>query len=287
MNKTKTIDYENDNYSLMNSSLFNILFNYCYDFGYDFNLDFNLDYNFKFQNYKNIFEYKILNYSSKIIGYYPEILNYLSTFFIIYLSDFTLIKIFGNRARWFQLHAFINTIITFYILNEYIEIILNLEKTYKPIKNYDVFYFIINLHLFHVLTFRNLTKYDYFHHIVFVVFGILPSIFLINTNQSYMAFIPGCGIPGIIEYFILSLYKNNRISLINQKFINSINYNYFRYPLCIVGVTYNFINYNNGKLQDNFWPTIYFNTLLFVNGSLFNYLTLGSYQKISNKIKFL
>ena len=55
MNKTKTIDYENDNYSLMNSSLFNILFNYCYDFGYDFNFYINFDYNLKFQNYKNDF----------------------------------------------------------------------------------------------------------------------------------------------------------------------------------------------------------------------------------------
>ena len=38
-----------------------------------------------------------------------------------------------------------------------------------------------------------------------------------------------------------------------------------------------FINYNNGNLVDDKWFSLYINILLFMNGSFFNYLTLGSY----------
>ena len=242
--------------------------------------------NDRFEVIKNNY-LNIINQNFELIqNNYPNIFIYLSTFSLIIVSDRFLVVLCGLKARWFQLHSLINFFIVIYIFKDYLKIIIDPINGYLNLNNHFASYLILNLHLFHLITFKNLGFYDYFHHTIFVALGVLPTIFFIKTNQCYLGYIPCIGIPGVIEYSILSLYKNNKISLITQKKINSINYNYFRFPLCIIGATYNFINYNNGNLIDNFYMTLYINILLFFNGSLFNYLTLGSYfEKKYNKIK--
>jgi hypothetical protein len=100
-----------------------------------------------------------------------------------------------------------------------------------------------------------------------------------------MAYIACAGIPGIFEYGTLSLYKNDKISLLTQKRINSYLYIFFRYPLCVFGVTINYINYNSKILKDNIFITLYLNFLLYLNGSLFTFLTLDSYIRLKNNEK--
>tara|TARA_B100000963_G_C22204711_1_gene484719 strand:+ start:98 stop:496 length:399 start_codon:yes stop_codon:yes gene_type:complete len=123
---------------------------------------------------------------------------------------------------------------------------------------------------------------DYFHHIIFVLFGVVPTILLVNTNQIYLGYIACSGIPGAIEYTVLSLYKNNKITLYNQKKINAFVYNFLRYPMCIYGATINLLayKYNNIINNDNFYVTLYINFLLYMNGCLFNYLTIKSYNTL-------
>lgn len=243
------------------------------------NININVNDNYNNINTFNITLENMNNSLESINSNFPETSSFFKILSVICITDFLLILAFGYKARWYQLHSIINLYVTILIFNEFIEIILNPNFGYLLIKNHYPSYFIINLHLYHVLTFRNLSYCDYFHHILFVVFGVIPNVVFIKTNQFYLGYIPCSGIPGIIEYFILSLYKNNKISLLKQKYINLINYNYFRYPLCIIGVSYNFINYRNGNINDNLYLTIYLNFLLFLNGSLFNYLTLESYFK--------
>jgi hypothetical protein len=242
--------------------------------------------NFINNNFINNNFININNKLDLLVINYPNIYYFCLTYSLIILSDKILVILFGVNARWFQLHSLINFFITIHIFKDYLKIIIDPANGYLVLNQHYASYLILNLHLFHLITFKNLGFYDYFHHILFVAFGVLPTIIFIKTNQCYLAYIPCSGIPGTIEYFILSLYKHNKISLVTQKYLNSINYNYFRYPLCIIGATYNFINYNNGNLLDNFYITIYTNILLFLNGSLFNHLTLESYfEKKLKKIK--
>ena len=122
---------------------------------------------------------------------------------------------------------------------------------------------------------------DYFHHIIFVLFGILPTILWVKTNQIYYGYIACSGIPGIIEYGILTLTKNGKISQYKQKLINAFIYNYIRCPMCIYGACTNItmLKYNKILRVDNIYLTIYINFLLFLNGTIFNQLTLSSYYK--------
>lgn len=274
-----------------NNTLFNPIFNFLSYLACSFNShDHSIYYNYEYEKYNNLDT--LNNYNEKLeiiknnyINNYPNIYYFFLTSAIVILSDGFLLVLFGLKARWFQLHSLINFLIVIYIIKDYIQILIDPNNGYETLNNHYVSYLILNLHLFHILTFKHLGFYDYFHHILFVGLGVLPTIVYIKTNQCYMGYISCSGIPGVIEYFVLALYKNNKISLNTQKLINSINYNYFRFPLCIIGVTYNFIHYNNKTFIDNYLMTIYINILLFLNGSLFNYLTLGSYfKKKYNKI---
>jgi len=227
------------------------------------------------------------------VSYYNSY-NFLYILFIIFCCDRCLVICFGKISRWFQLHSLINLIISVNIYPEFLNIATRhirdvnnnpYLKLTPLIKSYNSSFYIIALHLYHIISFKNLTYYDYFHHVLFVLCGVVPCFLYLETNQYVMAYIACAGFPGIIEYGTLSLYKNEKITLITQKKINSYLYIYFRYPLCLFGVTINYINYNSNILKDNLILTLYLNFLLFLNGSLFTFLTLESYFRILNNRK--
>ena len=214
---------------------------------------------------------------------------YYNVIILLHLTFYdTLLKIiFGNKGRWFQLHAYINLIVAKNIFSDVLNIYIDPTKGFKLLDNHYNSYYILGLHIYHLLTFNNLTFIDYFHHILFVGLGVLPVIFYINYNQIFLGYIACNGIPGIIEYGTLALYKNNKISIYTQKCVSSLLYIYLRLPLCITGVCYNFIGYNNGYIKDNLYLSLYINVLLYFNGTFFTHLTLQSFYKIkyfNNKI---
>jgi len=200
---------------------------------------------------------------------------------LVLLADVLLTRTFGKEARWYQLHVFGNLMVISNIMNETYSLYRDPFDNYKLLNNHNSSYLILSMHLHHMLFFK-LNRMDYFHHIIFVLFGVVPTILLVNTNQIYLGYIACSGIPGAIEYSVLSLYKNNKITLYNQKKINAFVYNFLRYPMCIYGATINLLayKYNNIITNDNFYVTLYINFLLYMNGCLFNYLTIKSYNTL-------
>ena len=202
-----------------------------------------------------------------------------SFLFFMYSCDIFLCKMFSNKARYYQLHCASNSIILLYILPDIINILNNPHYGYTLLKDHYASYFILALHIYHVLSFNNLNFYDYFHHILFILFGVVPVIFYINYNQIYLGYLACSGLPGIIEYGSLSLYKNNKLTLLKQKEILSNVYIYIRLPLCIFGVSMNYVAHINQYIHDNTYLTFYINFLLYLNGTLFTQLTTDSYYK--------
>ena len=242
-----------------------------------------------FNNFNNFNNVNNVNKSNNInIFFNYEI--FLNSFFIfnkICLIDVFLCLLFSNKSRWYQLHTAINFLVSKEIIFDVFKLFFYPETAYlEPVSSIPSLYIII-IHIYHILFFYNLKYMDYFHHITFVSLGVLPCLIFTNSKQSYLAFIACFGIPGIFEYFILSLQKHNKILLIKQKQINSYMYICFRHPLCIIGIFNNILAYKKGYLNDNLFLTIYLNGLLYCNGTLFNYLTLSSYIKLLtfNKIK--
>ena len=194
------------------------------------------------------------------------------------LLDFFLCYTISNRARWFQLHTAVNIIITCIIFGDvkiYFNELFNgiVEKT----SNLDN-YFILVLHLYHFLFFKNLSKLDYIHHLIFVITGVVPCAFLFKTNISRLITFTGCGLPGIIEYGTLTLMKNNKISSLFQKKINSIMYAYLRCPLSIFNVSFMYIGYKTGYFEnENPIILLYIIFLTYINGTFYNMLAIENY----------
>ena len=238
-------------------------------------------------NIKLIFPFKntLEPFYSDYQNHYPEMFNFTSIFILIVFFDQTLKLLFGSTSRWFQLHTMVNSIVSVRILDDVKNIIINPHIGYNELQNNDISYYILALHIYHIIFFKKLGFFDYFHHILFVGLGIVPSILYVKSNQIYMGYIACNGVPGIIEYITLSLYKHKKISLYMQKKITSNMYIYIRLPLCIVGVVYNYIGYTMKYYNDNLYITLYINLLLYLNGTFFTELTLDSFGKVKYKNK--
>ena len=228
------------------------------------------------ENYNNL--YKISAISNNIL--YENMYDIPLVLSSIILADTILCYFFGSSARWFQLHSFINLLITIIIYPSLIKIIDNPMSGYKLLESHRASLYVLFLHIYHICAFKNLGFYDYFHHILFIGLGVIPSLLYIEYNQIYLGYIACSGIPGVIEYGTLALYKNNKISLYNQKRICTFLYIYLRFPLCIYGVSMNYVGYKNNVIKDNLLLTIYINVLLYLNGTIFTHLTCGSYFRI-------
>ena len=192
--------------------------------------------------------------------------------------DFLLCKMFGKKTRWFQLHSAINGIIVSIIWEDIVNIFTDPLQSIEVTKSNIDTYFILFLHIYHFFIVNDLTIMDYFHHILFVGCGLLPTLLIKTTNIIRLAWLSTCGLPGCIEYFTLSLVKHDKMCYIRQKNIISYVYNYIRYPITIYCPTVTYIAYCENKLIDyNVCIIVYINLMLFFNGAFYNKLTVENY----------
>ena len=219
----------------------------------------------------------LYSFKNIINNNYPVTYNFCEIFLYLALIDFLLIIVFGSKSRWFQLHAFTNFIVAKKCFPIVIDILKNPEIGYIR-KDLDVTtLYVICLHIYHLIMFKRKTVYDYFHHLLFIGFGVLPSFYVIKSNQNALSYIVCNGIPGIIEYTSLSLVKHEKITVYRHKFNNTLNYLLLRMPACYLFTIYNMYNYYYGILNDSRFGTYYFNFLFFSNGIIFTYLTVENY----------
>jgi len=219
------------------------------------------------------------NYIIKQNTIYDIVVNDISIpIIVIPAIDFLLCKMFGTKTRWFQLHSIINAIIVCIIWEDIIALFTNPLQNIKATNSKIDTYFILFLHIYHFLIVNDLTIMDYFHHILFVGCGILPTLLIGTCNIIRIAWFSCCGLPGVIEYFTLSLVKHNNMCYIKQKNIISHVYNYIRYPITIYCPTLTYIAYKENKLIEyNSYIILYINIMLFFNGAFYNKLTVENY----------
>ena len=111
-----------------------------------------------------------------------SLLFYLTPPLVIPFTDVILIKLFGKKARWFQLHAAINMLIVLHIKDDLYKLYFNPFNNIKPLEYaYDGYYIGI-LHLYHILFFKN-SIMDIIHHGYFVMFGAVPMYYYYNDRR--------------------------------------------------------------------------------------------------------
>ncbi len=200
--------------------------------------------------------------------------NLIKPVIYIPLIDVILCNLFTKKARWVQLHSYVNLLIVNIIKDDVYILITNPVDNIKILEDCEELYYIIVLHLYHILFFEN-SLMDYFHHIVFVLFGIVPIYYYYNVNLIRLATFVGCGLPGGIEYFTLSLVKHNKITSLNQKILMSNIYNYFRYPFGIYTSSIILLYHQLGFIRNISKFTLFYTIfMIFFNGAYFNKLTI-------------
>jgi len=161
------------------------------------------------------------------------------------------------KARYFFLHIFFNTVITYLVYQDTYNLIKNPETgldinySYYGILSTSA---ISSFHMYHYLYFTNLSFDDYIHHIVSCL--IVPSIGIIFPfgRLPSLCNIGMCGIPGGIDYFLLFLVKYNIINKITEKNLNRWLNLIIRWPIMFMTSYIFMINFY--KLDVNIYSSI-------------------------------
>ena len=206
---------------------------------------------------------------------------------VIPFTDFVLIKLFGSTARWFQLHSAINFLISYLIRDDIYSFIFYPLYAIKVNTDFKVVYYIIYLHSYHFFI-KKLQLIELIHHVLFVFMGVLPCIFFWNYNIINLWILSGCGLPGAIEYLMLSLVKKDMLSCKRQKYISANINNYMRLPITMYGLSLTYIAYMEKIIYCNSIFLIYICILIYTNGTFFNKVAIENYikYKYTNKIEY-
>ena len=211
--------------------------------------------------------------------------------FFIYLMDRILLKcnISQQResTRWFQLHAIVNMWIVYFVYNDVIECLFDPTKSNEMNSSEWGRSFALSLHIYHSLVFT-LRREDWYHHIT-SVFLCAPMCIINNTKAVSFNYFFCTGLPGAIDYSILSLVRTKYISKIKQKKIASYLNTYIRMPGGCTGAYLIF--------KDAFQPTethlnrillafiIYCNSLYYGNQAIGSFYTTKAENTILKNIE--
>ena len=134
---------------------------------------------------------------------------------------------FSYKARWFQLHAVVNYIISALTFSDMVDCLFDPSQSMIRQPPCYAAGLTLTLHLYHSVLFKMRLE-DWCHHISgFVITPILIDNSCKGISQAYF-FITG--LPGAIDYSIMALYKNNILKKNTQKYIASKLNAYIRMP---------------------------------------------------------
>lgn len=229
------------------------------------------------------------------IGNYPELYNAVSQheclvniiylISIFWLIDNLFIKRWLNKARWFVLHTIANAIIVYFVWNDVYSLFRNPIMAFNRKPDYSGLNITVALHFYHAMFFKKLARIDWIHHILMMGIAIrsyyCPNSVIVTTN-ALLFFLNG--LPGGIDYFLLTLVKYEIIRPIKEKELNSYLNIWIRSPGVIVGtycmyLTTIYANYSPDRLTRDLILII-----LLWNAQYFTYRVIGNYYtKLSIK----
>jgi hypothetical protein len=204
------------------------------------------------------------------------------SYVIIYSLDKCII-FYNKNGRWFQLHFAINMLISILTISDVIDCFKNPEYSYETNQYFISMSLALCLHIYHMVNFK-LTIMDIYHHIISCFLCTpLAAIYQKKGISSYLFF--NTGLPGGIDYLLLALVKNNYISSLKEKKINSYLNTYIRMPGGVITsylVFKDVVNYKNILAIIGMYL---FSFLIFLNSCFFCKLANENYIERKQKIQ--
>lgn len=194
------------------------------------------------------------------------------------------------EGRWFQLHFIINFIICIFTYQDVYDCLLYPEKSIEHLR-YDLAgSFAFTLHVYHTIFFT-LSPIEVYHHLLSVFF--CAPMCLINPTKALSCYYFFCtGLPGGIDYVLLSLVKNKRMYSLKEKYINMYLNTYIRIPGGIIASYLLFKDSIYIKAHPEEVDYIYAANLLlafvvFFNSTIFGKISIENYteRRIAQQVK--
>ena len=172
-----------------------------------------------------------------------DVRNVTIYFLVLLLID----KLFLTKARWYILHFIANFIVCVVTFNDVINIIV--DPLNVQLKEHTAGNVLMALHLYHMIMFKNIQIVDWVHHIVMLTiltftYSFKAGTYVANYNMFFLS-----GLPGGIDYFMLTLVKYGKMSNLQEKYINCKLNIWIRGPGIIVGAYLIFLQYMRGLLE--------------------------------------
>lgn len=213
------------------------------------------------------------------------ILNLITVSSLLYYTHYNVFSKCKENIKWYINHTIINFLMVLTTTSDSIRLLECKEECHqiKPYggiiyswHGYDNIELImlsnmLLLHGYHLLLFNNLRVIDYLHHILMMVILTMAYMMNVGVYMSYFLFFI-CGLPGMIDYSMLSLQYNRR----TEKRINSYLNNYIRAPGIMFGLG---MFWRDIKRISLFYVSFSFVTL-FWNAQYFNYEVIKSYYSL-------
>jgi hypothetical protein len=166
---------------------------------------------------------------------------------VLAILDFGLM--YRTRARYFSLHGLWNVIITILILPDMYKTLIDPQHALTPGSDFNRWptIMVTMLHFWHCIAYNGLSVDDYIHHFVFAIsLGIINLIWDWGYSTNFMIFFI-CGLPGGLDYLMLSAVKHGYIKKISEKRINKTLNVWCRGPGCIAAACLIWINWMAGE----------------------------------------
>ena len=193
----------------------------------------------------------------------------------IYLLD-TLIKYTKTNSPWFDLHCIVNFLIVIFCFND---VYLCFENPNNSVLIMDENTQIASclcfcLHLYHTIAYK-LKPMDVFHHYLFI-FIATPLYIIYSYKGSALIYFFNSGLPGGIDYMLLSFVKNKKINYMVEKKVNSYLNSYIRMP---GGFITSYIILKDGIYfgDTRLYSNIILSGLIFYNSAYFGKLAIENY----------
>lgn len=144
----------------------------------------------------------------------------LSSFFVIAALG-AILKQFKVKTLWFIMHAIVNAGVTITAFSDLLTLLL--DPLSKNISNETLpTTMVMALHLYHMIFMTDEVKtIDWIHHIVMCAalssVYFYPETLMVANSTLFFA----SGLPGGIDYVMMSLVKNGKFSSLEEKHINS------------------------------------------------------------------
>lgn len=170
-----------------------------------------------------------------------------------------------HNTRWFLIHAVINSLVTYYnFWDTYLCLTDPVKWCLTPMSQES--FFATNIaftaHIYHMIIFyKYLKPEEWFHHLVMLSINGLSVYILGIKSQSASTFFL-CGLPGMIDYYLLWSVKMGLVDKKIQKDIYLYLTSFIRSPGATI-ISYSSLLALNEV--ENYWLKLYYLLLISIN----------------------